>query len=352
MDSKNILIITRTIWEEPPRIRHQVTRLLNKNNFNITYVEIFGKGLKNASREEEGMQFIRIAELIPMELRPFSWIENFNNYFVRKILKKHLTGQKIDLVINFNYNFTFIPKLFPHQKLITIINDDFYVKVKKWMRPITKKQLEKTCSISNTVLTVSYPLFDQLLPYNKNTKLFFPWSEKEYAFPSKIKKRNIILYFGYISRIDWEIVRALVEGGYKLRFVGPVPKKSKKIVNKFQQYPNIEFLPSTSFKDLNTDDVFCSIAPYDLSIKSIHAATVSNRSFKLLAKGIPLVFPNMKALIKAPNTIIKKYHNYKTLTKNLAFFQQHFYNIQGDIEDFVGNHTEKNRVQFFMKELQ
>ena len=197
--------------------------------------------------------------------------------------------------------------MFSDLKIVTIINDDFVAQARPWMIKSIKQQLKQTCENSDLVFAVSYPLQEQLAEFNKNTKLFFPWTFKKYEKPTNNINRNVVLYWGYIDhRIDWKIIKYLLEKGIKLRFIGMVSHKVESILNDFNKFDNFELLKPTKLEDVYLDDISCSILSYVNTSGEMIAVTVNNRVFQLLSYGIPLVYVNLPNLIKTSEKVIKK----------------------------------------------
>jgi len=426
---KNIIIFSKTKWQEPPRLRHQLTRLLKKKGHNIIFFEKNSFRAKRgipfiyfqpSARSEEGIHFYSHPELLHHQLRPFRLLRKLNEYYelkyINKILNnnnkpqfygrsKQLTSNiqyptshpagdqpkagniKPDLIINFNYDYYFLKKLFPDTPIATIINDDFEVKAKFWMQRSARNQIRQTCMNSDIVFTVSYPLLKKLKRYNKNTYLFFPWAEHFYQKPrysssiptlknqspistrllplsttverglggevergSEGEVREIVLYYGYINnKLDWKIITNLAQAKIKLRFIGPVAKNVRKQIQNLLNFKNFELLPPTDIQNIDFDDVCCSIIPYDLNFKNNHSITVSNRIFNLLSYGIPIINADLKYLINAPQNVIRKCSSLEEYMEVIIFFKNNFFTVQAEIKNFLKDHYEANRYQFLIE---
>jgi hypothetical protein len=344
---KKVLILTKTNWNEPPRIRHQITNLLKAKGYQITYVEKNTyRSILIRKRSEEGILFFSHAELIHHQLRYHKIIQWANNQVVKFYLKKIIRQVEFGFILNFCYDYSFIRQLEPEKRIITMIEDDFESQAKFGMKIQIRNQVRDTCKSSDVVLTVSYPLFTKLQSYKNNVHLFFPWSQKRYQYPVTSTNRNTVLYFGFVHRIDWAIVEDLVRyAKYNFRFIGPPGKMGdlKVLTHLKKTYQNFEHINYLSINGLKLDDVFCSILPYDPTIKSVQACTVSNRAFNLLSLGLPLVYASLDYLIEAPETVIRKNKTIQDYQNSLEFFNNHFYEVQGDIEQFLSNHYEEDR---------
>lgn len=344
---KKVLILTKTNWNEPPRIRHQITNLLKSKGYQITYVEKNAyKNIFIRKRWDDGIQFFAHAELIHHQLRFYKVIQWANNAVVRFYLKKIMCLVDFDFILNFCYDYSFLKQLSHGKKIITMIEDDFESQAKFGMTGQIRNQVKATCANSDAVLTVSYPLFDKLSTYNSNVKMLFPWSQSQYKPPSYTGERNTVLYFGFIHRMDWVVVEKLVSNTkYNYRFIGPTTRKNDvRMIDKLvSTYPNFEHIQYSTVNSLKLDDVFCSILPYDPRIKSVQACTISNRAFNLLSLGLPLAYADLHHLIEAPDSVIRKNQSLEDYLATMEFFKVNFYDLQADIQSFLGRHYENDR---------
>ncbi|TMM58949.1 glycosyltransferase family 4 protein [Maribacter algarum] len=351
---KKVLILTKTDWSEPPRIRHQITRLLKEEGYSITFVEKNSyKSIFIKHRKEEGIDFYSHAQLIHHQLRYFPLIQKLNNSLVKFYLKKIMKKLEFDFIMNFSYNYSFLKKLAPGKKIITMMEDDFEAQAKFGMTKQIRNQIRKTCQNSDHVLTVSYPLYDKLNSYQDNVTLFFPWSQRTYMRPLENGRRNTVLYFGFVGRLNWEVTEAIIKNTpYNFRFVGPTIRKSdeKMVAHLKNTYTTFSYVPYSKIEELEVDDVFCSILPYDATLGNVQATTVSNRAFNLLSLGLPLAYADLRNLIRSSKTIIRTNKTAGEYVDTLAFFHENFYEIQPDIETFLKDHYKSIRWNV-LKEL-
>lgn len=342
-----VLILTKTNWSEPPRIRHQLTRLLKKHGYEITFVEKNSyRNIFIKKRVEENITFYGHAELIHHQLRRYPFIQKANSIVVRFYLKKILKQIDFDFIVNFCYDYSFLHELASGKKIITFINDDFEAQAKLGMENQIRNQIRETCRNSDEVLTVSYPLYDKLSAYKDNVTLFFPWSQNQYKGPKNNGQRGTVLYWGFIGRMDWPMIENIIKKtDYHYRFIGPpdLAIDQKMVPELLRKYSNFEHIPYSTLNELKLDDVFCSIIPYNPKKESVQACTVSNKAFNLLSLGLPLVYADLKYLIKAPKTILQKNKTLEEYITTIGFFHQNFYDVQNDIELFLKNHYEKER---------
>ncbi len=345
MSKGNILVVSRTPWHEAPRIRHHLSRLLRDSGYEIYYLEtILGK--KPISEVvEAGINVNRIKERIHHQLLFLKLLDIFHESSVKNQIEKINYDIKFAAVFNFNYDYHFIREMF-NAPFISVINDDFVASAIPHMKSKVRDKLDLICKVSDSVLCVSYSLHRSLKSLSDKAELFLPWSLKAYMSPEIYQKRDVVLYFGYISRIDTRILDKLCEKNIKIRFVGPVLGDGLRVKKNYQSYDNIEFLSSRTLSEVYLNDVCCSVALYDLNMEYNLAITASNRLFQLLSEGIPLVYPKMPNLIAAPSTVIAVCSDLDEFPAAVNFFMKNFYTIQDDIRLFLEDHALEKRSAF------
>ena len=342
----NIVIISRTPWSESPRIRHQITRLVRDIGYCVFYIEILYHKIPLSDVNDSGIQIFRIYERIHHQLKPFKFLKALNSNWIKRDLAKLDIFKEVKVVFNFNYDNDYSFSLFNDKPTISVINDDFIAMAKPWMKNQALKSLGNTLKLSSFNLTVSYFLQRQISLFNVPSDIFLPWAENVYSPPISNKKRDVVLYYGYISRLDLSIIDSLVKYGIKLRFVGPIEGNGKKLEKKYKFHKNVEILDPISLENLDTTDVCCSIAIYDVSLSLMTALTVSNRFFQLLAFGIPQVYPYLPNLIKAPIEVLRTCSTVDDYANAINYFRNNFDLIQPKIKYFLQDHTKVKRKEY------
>jgi len=351
-----VLIITRTNWDEAPRIRHQMCNMMLKQGNEVVFLEKPTNSILSPLKlreEKEGLTLGTYPELMHHQLKFTKLFQYLNAKFVIRKLKNLIENNNFDLVLNFNYDYSYLSNFFEPRKFISIINDNFIAQGKPWMKKSIREQMESTCALSYATLSVSYPLKKLVDKSSNNSLLFIPWCEVEYKKPKPMKLRNIVLYYGYINeRIDWTVIEGLLERNISIRFVGPVAgNATKQELIRLQHFPDFEVKGACSFEKLDLTDVCCSIAPYRKDIESVRACTISNRAFRLLSSGIPVVYPNLPYLIKAPKTVIFGASSLQEYFEIINFYMRNFDSCQNDILDFLDGHSEQDRYNSLMSIL-
>jgi hypothetical protein len=342
---------TRTPWNEMPRIRHQLANLLSENGHHVTFFEKADASSASTKTVSTHLTVVTLPEVIHHQLRPLRSIGNAANMFPKNFIRKYYSSsQPPDVIINFNYDFSFLKELFPPVPLITFINDDFIAQAKPWMKKMIAGRLAETCSVADAVFTVSYPLLRQLSKHNSNCLLFLPWAENKYSRPDMGKERNVVLYFGYINhRIDFTILQKIADSGVSLRLIGPVQRRvNKAALEKLLEHKNVSLQNARLIEDVDFSDVCCSVSPYDTKVESVNACTISNRTFNLLSKGIPMLQPPLPEKIEAPGNVIRFCVNAEDYLSGIEYFKNNFFDAQKDIEDFLSGNYSNDRYDSFI----
>ncbi len=342
---------TRTDWDEPPRIRHQLARMLLREGHEVIFFDGSRRsGSFDSHSPEVGLTCVRTREILHHQLRPLAALQRLSGAYAKSQIEltiKRLSLPSPDVVVNFNYDYDFLRSLFPDQRLILFLNDDFVGMAKKWMRREAVRVEARCARESGTVLTVSSAIAKRYEgEVGMTTELFLPWAESEYVAPADTGPRNTVLYFGYInSRNDWPMVQELVESStMNFRFVGEVEDSaSKEAMEKITRHANVEQLPPMAFDQIPLEDVCCSIAPYDASVDGAAAITLNNRSLRLLSRGIPSVITEMPYLLPAASKVVRPALGAAGFSEAIDVFGRDFYAVQSDIAAFVASNSERAR---------
>ena len=253
-------------------------------------------------------------------------------------------------VINFNYDFYFLRSVFPTQRIITIVNDDFATMSRLPFTHHIKWALRRTCMMSDSVLAVSSPLRAQLSEWC-DPQLFLPWSADGYHRPvPDVSRRTILLYWGYINiRLDMAVVDALARHlmqhrpTWRIQFVGPRDGRSgARVCDALAKYSNVEVLGERTLSELPTDRVLAALIPYQ-RVPFNDAIMLSNKTVQLLSRGLPLLISGMPAFIERP--FIRRLDSRETIGQVLDSCMANFNRWQDEIESFVDENSAASRLQ-------
>ena len=348
------IFFSKSNWHEAPRLRHQVAGLLRSFGGNIHFFQkpsfVWWPGAREEISRIDGDLLIgRTRQLIHHQLRVFSFLR-WLNALVEKRSIRAVLGEGISknsVVVNFNYDYYFLREIFPDNRIVTIINDDFVAQSRFFSGRHAKKSLGKTCASSDVILTVSYPLMRQASEWC-SPELFFPWADVEYREPALSSNRNAVLLWAHIDeRVDFELVRQAVVMRPSVIFylVGPQSISARNEIEKFASAENVVVVPSAKLDDLPLDRFFAAIIPYKKNVADIEAVTMSNKSLQLMARGLPIVahgMPNFydhRAIVKANDA--------GDFLAGLDYFRENFSDLQASIGNLVSDNQPQNRFSFF-----
>ncbi|MCY1239044.1 hypothetical protein D9M72_518160 [compost metagenome] len=242
-------------------------------------------------------------------------------------------------------------EIFPGNKIITIINDDFVAQAKLFSGRHVKNSLEKTCRESDLVLTVSYPLMRQVSGWC-SPELFFPWADVEYREPVPSTTRNAVLLWAHIDgRVDFDLLHQSVSKRPEVIFylVGPQAANVRDRISKIESMANVVIIPSAKLDELPLERFFAAIIPYKKHVADIEAVTMSNKSLQLMSRGLPIVAHGMPAFYQHP--AIVKAADLDAFLAGLDYFQENFLDLQKSIGDLVSENQSRSRFEFLKNHI-
>jgi len=323
-------------------MRHQIAKLFLQNGWSVLFFEkplfFWNFRVENIFVGVD-LEVIKTKQLLHHRLRIFSILNYINSYYEKKSIQRALRErlESIELVINFNYDYFFLRDFLGNKKIITIINDDFINSGGVFSNKFKKTQ-SMTCSISDAVLGVSTPILN-FLPSHSNPEIFLPWSDDLYTYPKKrlAVKRNKVLLWGYLHNdIDFQLIGEASKElkDFEFLLVGPINKKCNKIIRIIlNSNENIKAISATKLKDLPLEECCAGIHVYKSRSVLGRSISMSNKTLKLAAYGIPIVTYGVENFIKHAGII-----NSKTLSefiKGIRYSQVNFYSMQKGLRHLV-----------------
>lgn len=309
----DFVLVTHTRWSESPRIRHQVARLLRDAGHRVLFVERANpawRGHQSLPIEvERNIWTARPTQWMHHQLRVLPWMHRLEgNHAGNQIrgLVRAWEPSTNTTIVNFTHDGWFLRRVFPRNRLITLINDDFEAQSRLAFRSHITWTLERTCRESDQVLAVSVPLQNKLSRW-ADTQLFLPWATVPYRAPvSTVATRDTLLFWGYVDNaIDLDLVQRLAtelaatRPNFSIRFVGPTQTKGarERIIQTLRPFPNISVTGPTALDDLPLERTLAALLPYRRS-DAVDAVTLANKSMQLLARGLPQLISGMPAFIR------------------------------------------------------
>lgn len=357
MSGRRFVFITRTHWQEPPRLRHQLARLLASHGAQVVFGEkplpwFRKRRVSSADFAEAGISLFRHRELIHHRLCVSPPIEMLSDAFLRRSVRMALRRWEIDgrdVIVNFNYDYGFLREIYPHTPIITILNDDFVNKVPPPFRGAAARIQRRTCQSSDEVLTTSSIIAEQIGEICR-PEIFLPWADVSYQSPDPKSHRNIILSWGFIDRrMDFDLVCTLAgkllraNSDLQLLFVGPLADEARN-QKLFRDFPNVTHQSSAALAQLPIDRVCASIIPYVSGVPAWEAIVVPNKAYQLLARGLPLLISGMPRFLKAP--FVYRIDQGDAI-ETIARARNEFRDVQAGIEPFVRENSASARIEQF-----
>jgi hypothetical protein len=346
------VVLTKTDWHEPSRLRHQLAHMLAQRGHEVTFVEKPGLPGTRRRHLSSGIRIVRHGELLHHQLRLTSLLERLNAAFVSRELHAIGAVRPDAVVVNFCYDYDFLRECFPENVVITVLNDDFVAGAKPFMRRQAESVLRRTVRASDHTLVVSYPLLTQARAFSCSVSTFFPWARTSYRTPQMTAARPDLLYWGFLNdRISWPILRSLMDSGIAIHFAGPIDESSG--ARSLLRHKNASYHGIASLDELSAvvDRCAATILPYDLGARygrMVAAITINNRAFELLASGLPLLYSDLPGLLSAPATVIARCRDVEDFQAAFERARKHFSDVQADIARFLEFHGESARYQQLM----
>ena len=241
---REFIFVTHTRWDEAPRIRHQLARLLAGIGHRVLFVERadgpMTRAKDGATEVEPGIFLTRTNRLLHHQFRivaPLDWANE-------AVVRPHLISQvKVSgfstnaTVINFTHDYRFLRSAFPSSEVITIIHDDFEAQARiGGFRHVTR-MLRETCRSSDRVFALSTVLRDRLNEWVP-AELFYPWATIPYRTPvgdAGPNERDRLLFWGYVDvGVDTDAIRRISKRlasshpNLKILMAGPTQSPSRR----------------------------------------------------------------------------------------------------------------------------
>ncbi|MFK8030842.1 MAG: glycosyltransferase [Gammaproteobacteria bacterium] len=347
----NFMFFTRTDWNEPPRLRHQLANLLVAQGHSVTF---FQKPKYRLPAEEpvvsSSLQFRRYRQLVNHQLKfisPARWVDDV---YLRGKIKSLTKEDSPDVIVNFNYDYHFLSNLFPGVPLIHIVNDDFVAGAIPLNRKSAWRLQERTAQDAGRTLCVSYMLLDQLRTATPASGLFLPWARSPYTQPPSGKVRDEVLSWGYINdRYDFDTAEQLLDSGMKINFFGSVTHSER--TKKMLGHQNATYHGVADLKDISEvlARCSCSLLAYNANDDVVRCITISNRGFELLSFGLPLLYTELPGLIKAPEGVIYRCSEVEDYRRAYRDACDRFDSLQPGIQAFLEDHSPERRYEQFMQ---
>jgi hypothetical protein len=311
---REAVLFTHTRWDEAPRIRHQVARLLRDAGHRVLFLERGDLGLRRSCSDprevEPGIWVARPPRPIHPQLRIATALHHVDAWFVsraiREVVGSWSAGSGFS-IFNFAHDGWWLRAAFPDRRITTIIHDDFEAQSRlPWHGHITWV-LRRTCLASDRVLAVSQPLVERLSGWC-SPELFLPWAVEPYVRPARSPDRRDLLFWGYVDNaLDMSLVIDVAadigrrSSPGRLLLVGPTQTRGvrPRIAREIASIANIELHGPSQLDSLPLETVLAAVLPYRRS-RALDSVTLANKSMQLISRGLPLAISGMPRFMELP----------------------------------------------------
>jgi hypothetical protein len=356
---REFILVTHTRWDEAPRIRHQLARLLAGIGHRVLFVERADGPMtqvrNGATEVEPGIFLTRTNRLLHHQFRIVAPLDWANELVVRRHLMSQVraSGFGTDAtVINFTHDYRFLRSAFPSSEVITIIHDDFEAQARIRGFGHVTRMLRETCRSSDRVLALSTVLRDRLNEWAP-AELFYPWATIPYRTPvgdEGTSGRDTLLFWGYVDvGVDTDAIRRISRRlasnhpNLKIVMVGPTqsPSRRRRTTRNLEDLANVEIRSETPLHELPTDRVLAALIPYRRK-GDADAVELPNKVPQLLAYGLPILKTGMPNAIDEPFVI--SVDDDQSLDAGIEACRSNFSTWQRRIQAFLGEHSASARL--------
>lgn len=321
------LVVTATKWDEPPRMRHDVTKQLLRFA-NVVFVEFLPAGRRGKAQDEWRDIGPRLKVLRPSDrfcenprLRAnLPWIHSRGNRRYTALIAEAIQGfaGRPRLLFNFVYEFPEIMKLPDFDWTSYFCFDEFprMQRRKHKQNPLKAFFQEhlfqfyenQVARRADFCFTPHYPLRDKLQRANSNVKmLFHAQSGPIFDQSEQVRKERgqiDVGFAGYINyriMIDW-LVALGQEPNVLLHLIGPQDGAD---LSALAQLPNVKYTGPLSGEEyhrkLREMDVL--VMPYDPKITEVSILTTNSKIFQYIAAGKPIVISDLQNYVMMPRGV-------------------------------------------------
>lgn len=346
------VVVAETRWDEPPRMRHDVTRQLMRW-FNVLFVEFFPVGDTNRNedkwtRAEERLLIYspQAPLLIPVRLYANDPLTHrlVNLYFTKLIADavRYLPSHR-PILFNFVYHFPELMAAMLFSYKIYVCFDEFpkmqrraYKRnaLKAWYQATLFQHYEnQVARRANRCFTPHFPLRTKLAKVNGSVEMLFHAHDFPVCPVEPPPKRSRIInvcfagFINYRLLSDWLLSVSQAQD-MRLSLIGPIQGKEMECV---LTQPLVQYIPPLDKAALRSKlmEMDVLIMPYDWTTPEAAILTTNSKTFQYVATGKPVVISNLPHYIELPRGVLYKAQSAEDF---VAKIRQAYYE---DSEDLV-----------------
>lgn len=307
-----ILVLTVSPWDEPKRLRRQLTEVLSADG-DVVYVTLPFGMFKPPHSRERGEGRIRVISLAgpPIPMRVLAGMplvrSCFNRLTAWRLRRRLRSLGRIGAVFCFTPLFPDLLSRLAGVPLIYVANDDHAAMAGSRVEEERLRADEgRTIALCDRVISVSEVIGRRLARHGKPVHLFYPGHDCK-ALPLQNFEdvrmiRRSVCFLGYIDwRVDFDLLRLLLQAGWHVALIGPVIGTQAQVADLSARFP-------TSFELFPAVDSRCApdmLAHYEVLIipyrfrtaEQAEVMELPNKMFMYFSALRPVVttwMPNLK----------------------------------------------------------
>lgn len=330
-----VVVVAHTRWDEPPRMRHDVTQQLMRW-FNVLFVELFP-----AYRTDGKLNTVDDRLIV---YSPQTWFlpnvrlyanepltHHLLNLSYVKLILKNIKKFASNTCILFNFAYDF-PEIMNEPVFIYkgyICNDEFpkmhsrsRIPLKRYYQLHLFQNYENQVARSATqCFTCHRPLHDKLSLAGGKVEYLFHANPYKEIINAKQKSNRDKIHVGFAGYINYRILsdwflEVLKQDDMILHLIG-TPEKGYE--RQFENYNNVRLhthLSHSKFKEkIGQMDVLTM--PYNPNIPEVRIMTTNSKTFQCIAAGRPLVISDMPNYYEFPDGVIYIAHSATDFVKKI-----------------------------------
>jgi glycosyltransferase involved in cell wall biosynthesis len=311
LESHTVIVMTRSNWFEPPRIRHQVARQMARFT-RVLFVETptDWRRLTDTTVENVAPNIVRCSLGNPYRFprRLQFYVDPLrrllNRYFVRELFDvaaEHSSNPPV--LVNFNYDLAEAMLSHRFATAIYYCNDEFTTWAPDTFARRSIERCERaTAMAADCCLAVSTPLYEKIARWNPRTQILLPGQDFTERRPTERRGGPIrVAFMGYLdARIHYDWLKAVAqERDMEVLLIGPVVRRTEAILELLELPSVTAYGPrvGAELQELLLDADVLALPYLATPSSGMLAVTAPNKLYTYLAVGKPIVATYLPALL-------------------------------------------------------
>ena len=327
-----VLVLTVSPWDEPKRLRKELTEVLSRDG-EVIYVTL-PYGFRKPSRDCDDREgTVRVVALAgpPLPLRvlrrsPLLWAA-YERRVVQRLRHKLRDAPAIGAVFCFTPDHPFVVSAFNSKApMIYVANDDYASMAGSEAARATIQQNEaETIAHSDRVISVSAVIARKLAIHGKPVHVMYPGHDCDPLPLRRLEDAgrvpHSLCFFGYIDwRVDFDLLAFLLDRGQHVVLVGPIVGTTQQVASlqaRFARRFELHAAMAAEQAPALLARFEVLIMPYRFrSAEQAEAMELPNKTFVYLSALRPIVTTDMPNLKMVETGIIYRSHSHEHFLAN------------------------------------